>query len=102
MVHDHVRNSRKDDIEQKYSDQPLGVIQKLANYLPPCSRDANTFGAEHYIIRHDDPLDQRALPSVEEELPPYSCCPTPYRWMLEENFDDICADENLQISGRKK
>src|SRR6185369_16841425 len=28
-------------------------------------------------------------------------CPTPYRWMLEEAFRDICEDENLQIPGRR-
>jgi hypothetical protein len=33
--------------------------------------------------------------------PPFSCCPTPYRWMLEANFREICEDENLQIPERR-
>jgi exodeoxyribonuclease V alpha subunit len=93
MVHDHVRASRKDDVEQHYRGRPIGAVRAAANYLPPCQRDANAFGEQHFFIRHDDPLGGRGLPSVEEELPPYSCCPTPYRWMLEASFRDICEDE---------
>jgi hypothetical protein len=37
------------------------------------------------------------LPSVREEIPPYSVCPSPYRWLREENFRSICEDERLNI-----
>jgi exodeoxyribonuclease V alpha subunit len=37
------------------------------------------------------------LPSVREDIPPYSVCPSPYRWMREENFRIICEDEKLDI-----
>lgn len=113
MVHEHVRNSRKDDIEEAHRGDPLNVVRSQTlnvvqdkagvkiGYLPPCQRDANAFGTERFVIRHDDPLGGRGLPSAEEEIPPYSCCPTPYRWMLEDNFRDICEEENLQIPERK-
>jgi exodeoxyribonuclease V alpha subunit len=101
MVHEDVRDSRKDDVEEAHRGQPFGKVRAATGYLPPCARDANAFGDGSYFIRHDDPLEGRALPSVDEEVPPYSCCPTPYRWMLEGFFDDICAQENLQIPGRR-
>jgi len=113
MVHEHVRNSRKDDIEEAHRGEPLNVVRSKTltviqgkadtkiGYLPPCQRDANAFGTERFVIRHDDPLEGRGLPSAEEEIPPYSCCPTPYRWMLEENFREICEEENLLIPERK-
>lgn len=101
MVHEHVRNARRDDIEEAHRGEAIGVVRKNTGYLPPCQRDANAFGEERFFIRHDDPLPGRSLPSAEEEMPPYSCCPTPYRWMLEGNFRDICEDQNLQIPERK-
>ena len=50
-----------------------------------------------YTITHNDPLEFRQLPSVREDIPPYSVCPSPYRWMREENFRIICEDEKLDI-----
>ncbi|WP_181167130.1 AAA family ATPase [Mesorhizobium sp. B2-8-3] len=99
MEHDHVRERRDLDIEKPNADCALSLLKATTGYLPPCSRDTNAFGGERYVIRHDDPLPGRSLPSVEEEVPPYSLCPTPYRWMLENSFRDICEDENLLIRG---
>jgi hypothetical protein len=101
MAHEHIRELRDDSLEQLHHDKPFAEVRSLTGYLPPCQRDANAFGSDGFIIKHDDPLPGRNLPSVEEELPPYSSCPTPYRWMLEGNFRDICEDENLQIRGRR-
>jgi len=101
MVHEHVRKARKDHIEQANCGLALGVVRQNTGYLPPCQRDANAFGEESFFIRHDDPLEGRGLPSTEEEIPAYSCCPTPYRWMLEDNFREICEEENLQIPERR-
>jgi len=101
MVHEHVRKARKTDVEEAHHGEALAVVRTKTGYLPPCQRDANAFGKERFVIRHDDPLEGRALPSAEEEIPPYSCCPTPYRWMLEDNFRAICEEENLQISERR-
>lgn len=101
MVHEHVRDSRKDGIEQTNCGKAISAVRAATGYLPPCQRDANAFGDQRIFIRHDDPLESRALPSVEEEIPPHSCCPTPYRWMLEANFRDICEEENLLIPGRR-
>lgn len=100
-VLEHIRDARKDEIEHAHSGKDFGMVRTETGYLPPCQRDANAFGRERFFIRHDDPLPGRDLPSVEEEVHPYSCCPTPYRWMLEGNFRDICEEENLQIHGRR-
>lgn len=101
MVHDHVRESRDDSIENKYRGEPFAKMQATASYLPPCQRDANAFGEERFVISHKDPLEGRRLPSASEEIVPYSCCPTPYRWMLEANFRDICEEQRLQIRERR-
>ncbi|MCC7157108.1 MAG: AAA family ATPase [Bryobacterales bacterium] len=96
-----MRKGRHDGIEDANRGQALRVVREQASYLPPCQRDANAFGDERFYIRHDDPLEGRGLPSAEEEIPPCSCCPTPYRWMLEESFREICEEENLQIPERR-
>src|SRR5882762_7786085 len=83
MAHEHIREGRDDDLEQLHHDKPFAEVRRLTGYLPPCQRDANAFGSGEFVIRHDDPLPGRNLPSVEEEMPAYSSCPTPYRWMLE-------------------
>lgn len=101
MVHEHVRNARRDDLEEAHRGQPFAEVRKLINYLPPCQRDANAFGERAFVIRHDDPLEGRKLPSADEEILPHSTCPTPYRWMLEDNFRDISEDENLRIPDRR-
>jgi len=115
MFQEHIRNSRRDDIEEAHGGEALDVVRAKTlavvqtktgtgakpGYLPPCQRDTNAFGAERFVIRHDDPLEGRGLPSAEEEIPPYSCCPTPYRWMLEDNFREICEEANLQIPQRR-
>src|SRR5262245_7471120 len=72
MVHEHVRDSRKDDLEHEHCGEPISALRTATGYLPPCQRDANAFGQEHTLIRHDDPLESRALPSVEEQIPPHS------------------------------
>ena len=101
MVHEHVREGRKDKTEEENRGESIGAVRAKTGYLPPCQRDANAFGYERFSIRHEDPLEGRNLPGVDEEIPPFSCCPTPYRWMLEGNFRDICEEENLLIPGRR-
>ena len=100
MVHEHVRNSRDHSTEHEHRGQLIGDVRAAAAYLPPCQRDANAFGQKKFVITHHDPLETRALPSVDEEIGSYACCPTPYRWMLETNFRDICEEETLLIRGR--
>ena len=100
MVHEHVRTSRDHSLENQHRGQAIGDVRAATGYLPPCQRDANAFGQDQFVITHHDPLEARALPSVDEELGSYACCPTPYRWMLESHFRDICEDEALLIRGR--
>jgi hypothetical protein len=42
---------------------------------------------------HKDPLEFRNLPKAKEDIPPYSSCPTPYRWMREEFYPEIYEAE---------
>jgi len=94
IAHRHVRESRKDDEEQASAGVPL---QQLKDRLPPCSRDTGAFSAHPYTVMHEDPLEFRRLLPVPEEVPAYSCCPSPYRWMREENFREVCEAESLRI-----
>ena len=78
--------------------KPAGLpLADLKDWQPPCSRDPIAFSARGYTISHNDPLEFRQLPSVREEIPPFSVCPSPYRWLREENFRSICEDEKLDI-----
>ncbi len=96
MVHGHIRDSRDDDAEDDAAGTPLA---NLVDCQPPCDRDTLAFSPRGFTITHGDPLDFRNLPSASEELPPYSVCPSPYRWLREENFRSICEDERLDIRG---
>jgi exodeoxyribonuclease V alpha subunit len=94
IVQEHIRDGRDDDREDKASGLPLA---ELDGWQPPCSRDPIAFSTRGYTITHNDPLEFRQLPSVREDIPPFSVCPSPYRWMREENFRVICEDEKLDI-----
>jgi exodeoxyribonuclease V alpha subunit len=94
IVQQHIRDGRDDDREDKAAGLPLA---ELDGWQPPCSRDPIAFSTGGYTISHNDPLEFRQLPSVKEDIPPYSVCPSPYRWMREENFRIICEDEKLDI-----
>lgn len=91
--------------------EDLNAQRELANagrevatlgWTPPCWRDVGVFGSTGFTAEHLDPLPGRNLPGVKEEVPPYSVLPTPYRWMLETHFEDICREENLAIRGPAK
>lgn len=94
VVQQHIRDGRDDAREDAAASGPLA---DLKGWQPPCSRDPMAFSALGFTITHHDPLEHRQLPSVREELPPYSVCPSPYRWMREENFRTVCEDEKLDI-----
>ena len=94
MVQQHIREGRDDDKEDDAAGLPLAGLK---TWQPPCSRDPIAFSPCGYTISHNDPLEFRQLPSVREEIPPYSVCPSPYRWLREENFRSICEDEKLDI-----
>ncbi len=94
IVQQHIRDGRDDDREDKAAGLPLA---ELDGWQPPCSRDPIAFSTRGYTITHNDPLEFRQLPSVKEDIPAYSVCPSPYRWMREENFRIICEDEKLDI-----
>ena len=94
MVQQHIRDGRDDDREDEAAGLPLAALD---GWQPPCSRDPMAFSSRGYTITHHDPLEFRQLPPVREDIPPYAVCPSPYRWMREENFRMICEDERLDI-----
>ncbi len=94
IVHDHIRDSRDDDKERRAAGTQLA---KLDGWLPPCSRDPAAYASRGFVIVHQDPVKFRKLPAVSEDIPPYSSCPAPYRWMREEFFQEVCEAEDLSI-----
>ncbi len=94
IVHEYIRDARDDALEDKLATQPFA---ELTEYLPPCSYEAATYGARGYRIVHTDPIAGRALPACPDEVKPYSTFTTPYRWMREDQFADICHAEGLRI-----
>jgi hypothetical protein len=94
IVQQHIRDGRDDEREDKAAGLPLA---ELNGWQPPCSRDPIAFSPRGFTITHNDPLEFRQLPPVREDIPPYSVCPSPYRWMREENFRIICEDGKLDI-----
>jgi hypothetical protein len=94
VVQEHIRDGRDDDRE----DKAAGVhLADLKTWQPPCARDPIAFASRGYTITHNDPLEFRQLPSVREDIPPYSVCPSPYRWLSEEFFRIVCETEKLDI-----
>ena len=98
MVHPHIRDSRNDIEERNVAGKHLAEL----NWLPPCSRDPGAYADRGFVIEHQDPLEFRKLPAVSEQLPPYSVCPAPYRWMREEFFREVCETEDISIRGSEE
>jgi exodeoxyribonuclease V alpha subunit len=94
LVQQHVRESRDDKLEMDCS---AIAMNALDGWLPPCSRDINAFSAKPFRITHRDPLEWRALPPVDEDLPPYSVHTAPYRWMREEHLADIVDKYQIDV-----
>ena len=94
LLQQHVRESREDELETKFKATPL---RDLDGWLPPCARDPNAFSEIPFCITHYDPLDWRDLPPVSEEVPPYSVCPAPYRWMREEYLHDVLDTYHIDV-----
>jgi len=100
VVQQHIREALADPKMLEREEQAAGMpLAQLDGWQPPCSRDPIAFAPIGYTITHHDPLDFRQLPTTSEEMPPYSVCSSPYRWMREENFRQLCEDEHLDIRG---
>lgn len=100
IVQQHIREALADPKKLEREVHAAGLpLAELNGWQPPCSRDPIAFSPIGYTITHHDPLDFRQLPSTTEEIPPYSVCSSPYRWMREENFRQISEDEHLDIRG---
>lgn len=91
-----VREMRDDTKEDAASGQRLA---ELNGWLPPCWRDTAAFAPVGYRVTHRDPLERPDLLPVDEEIPPHSFNPAPYRWMREDHFRDICEAEGLDVRG---
>ena len=94
IVHDYIRDARKDLEETVHKGE---AFADLNEYVPPCTYEAATYGSRGYSLVHTDPVAGRGLPACPDRVKPYSTFTTPYRWMREENFADICQAEGLNI-----
>jgi len=100
VVQQHIREALSDPRNLERETQAAGLpMSELDGWQPPCSRDPIAFAPIGYTITHNDPLEFRQLPPATEVIPPYSVCPSPYRWMLEGNFRQVCEDEHIDIRG---
>jgi len=90
MVNKHVREGRDDKFEETHANKHVKEI--AIDDLPPCSGDIGAFSSQKFTIIHNDPLDNRSLPSVDEEIPPYSFCASPYGRMLSEDPNRTWVD----------
>jgi len=100
IAHEHNRKARNDEMERRFAEKPLNVLAQERLPLPPCVGGIGAFGNQSFTIVHHDPLENRfggVLDPVEETIPPYSCCPSPYKWMREEELQSICNAENLRL-----
>jgi exodeoxyribonuclease V alpha subunit len=96
IVQETIRDARDDEEERKRA----GVcMANLKDWRPPCSRDINAYSPRGHLLTHHDPLERPFLKPITEEIPPYTCLPAPYRWLREENFQNICEAEGLSIRG---
>lgn len=98
MVHEHIREYRDDEFEEQNAGEHLSKfpIEKL----PPCSRDAGVFSPTKFKIKHYDPLEWRNLPTVEEEILPYSFCTSPYGRMRSDNSNKTWIDDPVEQRNR--
>ena len=74
-------------LEQGYDYSPV-VLEDHAVLTTKCTVVGARIGCRSYV---------GAGAVVVDDIPPYSVCPSPYRWMREENFRIICEDEKLDI-----
>jgi ATP-dependent exoDNAse (exonuclease V) alpha subunit len=96
VVHDYIRVAREDDKEAAVAGKH---IAQLKGWRPPCARDIGPWSPRGYATVHHDPLERNFLEDVPEEIPAYANTPSPYRWLREENFREVCDAELLTLRG---
>jgi len=100
IAHEHIRESRNDEFEDKNSRQRLKNISE--NKLPPCARDVGAFSSTPTHILHEDPLENRAHPPIFEEIPPYSFCTVPFEVMFSEEEGRTWVSPKEQEEQKKR
>ena len=98
VYHRNIRDDRDDEYEREHAGIHLSDIP--TGRLPPCSRDTAAYADQGFRFIHEDPLERDFLGPTVEQIPPYTCLPAPYRWLREENFQDVCEYYGLSIRGR--
>jgi exodeoxyribonuclease V alpha subunit len=96
IVQEQIRDARDDEKERQSAGIP---VADLPSWLPPCCRDIAAYSDRGFTFTHSDPLRREWMQPVQEEIPPYTCLPAPYRYMREEHFRDVCEAEGLNIRG---
>lgn len=92
MVHDYIRQSKDNDEEDDSAGESLDKL----DFQPPCARDPAAFSSKGFTIEHNDPLEWRKLPSVEENVPPYSWCTSGYGRMFSSNNDSTWENDPVK------
>ncbi|MCK4798192.1 MAG: exodeoxyribonuclease V, partial [Spirochaetes bacterium] len=93
-IHDHIRQSKDDEEE----DDCAGEVLDELDFQPPCARDPAAFSKNGFTIVHNDPLEWRKLPSVEEDVPPYSWCTSGYGRMFSSDGESTWEnDPEIQL-----
>lgn len=88
-IHDFIRDVKNCE----YEDQNAGKKFCDIAILPPCSRDGTVFSNNEFTITHNDPLEWRKLPSVTEDIPPFSYCTSGYGRMFSESLDSVWEND---------
>jgi exodeoxyribonuclease V alpha subunit len=98
VVLENIREKRV-KVEDKARAEAGVRLSELSGWLPPCCRDTAAYADKGFRFEHSDPLERDFLSPIYEDIPAYTCLPAPYRWLREENFQDICEAEGLSIRG---
>lgn len=88
-IHDHIRQSKDAYLEDEVAGENLADL----DFIPPCGRDPAAFSPKGFTIVHNDPLEWRKLPSVDEDVPPYSWCTSCYGRMFSSTEESTWEND---------
>jgi hypothetical protein len=94
-------HEQRDDIrEQEVSGRHIADLDEGA-YRPPCLSERATFMSPRSIVRHavhpytSWSAAHRAFSPTRVEVPPYAAEAVPFRWMLRESAELLCAEHGV-------
>lgn len=97
----HIRESKNEENECKFKCASLADLD-TDRCNPPCKAEVGVFSEHKYPITFHHPIEGWKVPSTDEEFPPYSLCPAPYRWFQHSEYNKIIEKEGLQLRSLTK